>query len=98
MLKLLRRQCPEDPKYAYTLAYYQLENNQKTSAVKTLQGIIKNYPQYLNAASLLADIYVSDGRKKEAVQVYEQALKTEGISEQDKMAIQQAINSIQQGL
>ncbi len=96
--KIAAEAAPEDPKYSYTLAYYQLENNQKTSAVKTLQGIIKNYPQYLNAASLLADIYVSDGRKKEAVQVYEQALKTEGISEQDKMAIQQAINSIQQGL
>ncbi len=96
--KIAADAAPGEPKYAYTLAYYQLENNEKAMAVKTLQGLIKTSPQFLNAASLLADIYLRDGRKKEAVQVYENALKTERISEQDKTAIQQAINSIQQSM
>ncbi len=87
---------PDDPKYAYTLAYYQSENNQKKEAVKTLKGIIKDNPLYLSAVSFLADIYIKDGKKQEAVALYQQALKTEGITDQDKMGIQQAIASIQQ--
>ncbi len=89
---------PNEPKYAYTLAFYQLENNQKIQATRTLQEIIKDHPAFLNAVSLLADIYLRDNKKQQAVQLYQNALKAEGISQQDKMTIQQAINSIQQNM
>ena len=59
---------------------------------------LKNHPQYLTATSFLADIYMKDGKKQEAILLYQQALKTEGISAQDKQGIQQAIASIQQGM
>ena len=85
---------PEDPKYAYTLAYYQVQNNQNEQAEKTLKKLISEHPLYLNAVSFLADIYMRNGRTKEVQTLYEQTLKTEGISAQDRTAIQQALNAI----
>lgn len=94
--KIAAGASPDDPKYAYTFAYYQSKNGQKKEAIKTLKGILKTHPQYLSATSFLADIYINDGKKQEAILLYQKALKTEGISEQDKQGIQQAIASIQQ--
>ena len=93
--EIAARVSPNDPKYAYTLAYYQMENGQKKEAEKTLKGIIKNNPLYLSAVSFLADIYLQDGKKQEAILLYENALKTNGSSEQDKAGIQQAIAALQ---
>jgi Tfp pilus assembly protein PilF len=92
--KIAAEARPEEPKYAYTLAYYQLENNQKSEAEKTLKKLIADHPLYLSAVSFLADIYMRDGRTKKAQALYEQTLKTEGISAQDRTAIQQALNAI----
>jgi tetratricopeptide (TPR) repeat protein len=86
---------PDEPKYAYTLAYYQVENNQKAGAEKTLKTLIRDNPLYLNAVSFLADIYLRDGKKQEALKLYQQTLKTEGISEQDKAGIRQAMAALQ---
>jgi len=89
---------PDDPNYAYTLAYYQMQNGQKTEAIKTLNEIIKLHPEFLSATSFLADIYLRDGNKNMALQLYEKALMLDGVSAQDKAAIQQSINSLQQNM
>jgi len=89
---------PEEHKYAFTLAFYQNQNNQKNEAVKTLQKLLKSNPEYLSAISFLADIYMKDGKPQEAVKIYQQALKAEGISEQDKAAIRQSIAVLQQAM
>ena len=96
--KIAAEAMPDEPKYAYTLAYYQLENNQKAMASKTLKKLITDHPEFLNAVSLLADIYMQDGQKQNAIDLYQKTLKVEGISEQDKAGIQQAIESIQQSM
>ncbi len=89
---------PEDPKYAYTLAFYQQQDGQKNAAIKTLKGIIDTHPQYLSAVSFLADIYIKDGNTTEAVKLYQKALKTEGLTSQDRLAIQQSIAALQQSM
>jgi tetratricopeptide (TPR) repeat protein len=89
---------PDEPKYAYTLAFYQNQNNKKNEAVQTLQKLLKSNPGYVNAISFLADIYVKDGKKQEAIKLYQQALKTDGISEQDKNVIRQSIAVLQQNI
>jgi tetratricopeptide (TPR) repeat protein len=96
--KIAADAAPEDPKYAYTLAYYQVENGELKEGIQTLKAIIKNHPEYFTAFSFLADIYVRDGKKQDAILLYQKALKTEGISSQDKQGIQQAILSIQQSI
>ncbi len=87
---------PDEPKYAYTLAYYLYQDNQKAQAEKTLKAIIKTHPEYLTAVGFLSDIYIRDGKKQDALKLYQNALKTKGISDQDRAGIQQAINSLQQ--
>jgi tetratricopeptide (TPR) repeat protein len=96
--KMASESAPEDPKYAYTYAFYLMQNNQKTEAIKTLETLIKAHPQYLTAVSLLADIYVKDGKTKQALNVYQQALRADGISDQDRVSIQQAIAALQRGV
>ncbi len=89
---------PEDPNYGYTLAYYQIQNGQKTEAINTLQKIIKENPEFLTATSFLADIYLRDGNKNMALELYKNALKVKGTSEQDKAALQQSISLLQQSM
>ena len=88
----------QEPKYGYTLAFYQLQNNQKSEAIKTLRGVLQSFPQYLNAVSLLADTYARDGKTAEAIKVYQQALKAGEITEQDRAALKQAIAALQQSM
>jgi tetratricopeptide (TPR) repeat protein len=47
---------PQDPDYAYTLAFYLNQKGDKAEAVKTLNGILEKYPQYKDAEMLLKDI------------------------------------------
>ncbi|QGY42882.1 ammonia-forming cytochrome c nitrite reductase subunit c552 [Maribellus comscasis] len=89
---------PDEPKYAYTLAYYQMENNNKKQAVTTLKTLLDKNPLYYTAVSFLAEIYLRDGKKQDAIKLYEKTLKTEGVSDQDKAGIRQAIASIQQSM
>ncbi|MDD4224871.1 MAG: ammonia-forming cytochrome c nitrite reductase subunit c552 [Mariniphaga sp.] len=86
---------PGEPKYSYTLAYYQLQIDRQTDAIKTLKKLIDNHPQYLNAVSLLADIYSREGKMKEVKALYEKALKTDGISMQDRNALQESLRALQ---
>jgi tetratricopeptide (TPR) repeat protein len=85
---------PEEPKYAFTLAYYQLQNKQQADAEKTLKALIARHPLYLNAISFLADMYMKENKMKDLKLLYEQTIKTEGIPEQDKKAMQQALNTL----
>jgi tetratricopeptide (TPR) repeat protein len=96
--KTAAESAPEEPKYAYTLAFYQMQNNQKNEAVKTLHKLLKSNPEYVSAVSFLADIYVKEGKTQEAIKIYQQALKAEGITEEDKNAIRQSILSLQQSM
>ena len=96
--KIAAESAPEEPKYAYTLAFYQVQNNQINEGIKTLNELIKLHPQYLTAVSFLADIYMKDGKTAAALKLYQQALKVEGISDQDKASIRQAIVSLQRGV
>lgn len=47
---------PEEPKYAYTLAFYLNQKGDKAEAVKTLKGIAEKFPHYKDAEKLLKDI------------------------------------------
>jgi tetratricopeptide (TPR) repeat protein len=47
---------PQEPKYAYTLAFYLNQKGDRDAAVKTLNGILAMYPQYKEAEMLLKEI------------------------------------------
>lgn len=89
---------PEDAGITYTLAFYQLQNGQKAVAVSNLKKAISNNPGDLRNVQFLAEIYLQDGNKNGAIKLYNDALKTDGISEQDKTALQQAVAALQQNM
>ncbi len=47
---------PQEPKYAYTLAFYLNKKGEKNEAVKILNAILRKYPQYIDAEMLLKEI------------------------------------------
>jgi tetratricopeptide (TPR) repeat protein len=47
---------PQDPKYAYTLAFYLDRKGERAEAVRILEGLVEKYPQYKDAKMLLKDI------------------------------------------
>jgi Flp pilus assembly protein TadD len=47
---------PQEPKYAYTLAFYLDQKGQRAEAVRILKGLLEKYPQYKDAERLLDEI------------------------------------------
>jgi tetratricopeptide (TPR) repeat protein len=47
---------PDEPKYGYTLAFYQYQKGETDDAVKTLNDLLKKYPGYRDAQMLLQEI------------------------------------------
>jgi tetratricopeptide (TPR) repeat protein len=47
---------PQDPNYAYTLAFYLNQNGDREGAVRTLNSLLERYPQYKDAEMLLKAI------------------------------------------
>ena len=53
---------PQDPKYAYTLAFYLNQKGDRDEAVRTLKAILEKYPGYKDAEMLLKDISKKEKR------------------------------------
>jgi tetratricopeptide (TPR) repeat protein len=47
---------PQDPKYAYTLAFYLNQKGDKDGAIRILKPIVEKYPKYKDAGMLLEEI------------------------------------------
>ncbi len=66
---------PEDPQYGYSLAFYVLQGGNQAESMAILQRLIRRNASYIDAISLLGDIYLKQGNTREARAVYEGALK-----------------------
>ena len=78
-LDYLRRACalqPENPQYGYSLAFYLLQSGNSSDSVPILQRIVRQKAPYIDAISLLGEIYVKQGKIKEARTLYQGALKS----------------------
>jgi len=64
---------PEQPRYAYTLAFYLDRSDLKTEAVTTLNELISRYPEYSDAYALLGSIYERQGQIEKAQAIYRRA-------------------------
>ncbi len=61
---------PNDPKYAYTLAWFLNQCGDCDGAIQTLEPIVNRGAVYPAAYSLLAAIYQEQGESDKAIQVY----------------------------
>jgi tetratricopeptide (TPR) repeat protein len=54
---------PQEPRYAYTLAFYFNQKGDRDEAVRTLKAIIDKYPGYKDAEMLLREITDKEKRR-----------------------------------
>jgi tetratricopeptide (TPR) repeat protein len=71
---------PQEPKYAFTLAFYQKEQKDLPGAAATLKGLLTQRPAFVDAYLLLAEIYGQQGNRPEAEAVLRQAQQVESLS------------------
>jgi len=85
---------PQEPKYAYTLAFYQKEQGDFQNAAMTLQDFLTRRPGFTDGYLLLAEIYVQQGGRPQAEALLRQALQSENLPPQDRGRIAAALQKL----
>jgi len=78
----------DEPKYTYTLAYFQREQGDPGAAQLTLQALIERQPTYGDAYLFLGDIFETTKRPREAEKIYRKLLGIEGLPAAFRQAAQ----------
>jgi Tfp pilus assembly protein PilF len=66
---------PEEPRYAFTLAFYQHQRGEAKAATSTLETLLARHPAYGDAYLLLGELYVKASKVHEARQLFARALE-----------------------
>ena len=86
---------PNNPRYGYTLAFYQLKKGDRKEAVKNLRDTVNRHPAYVDAVLLLGEIYERDGKKEEAKEVYRKALSSGQLLDSDSLRLRVKLQSLE---
>jgi len=86
---------PLDPRYAYTLAYFQLQKGDSAEAVRTLKALIDKSPSYADAYLLLGSIFEKEGDELRARDVYRRGLTARGMPESRRLAMQARLDALE---
>jgi len=70
---------PDEPRYGYTLAFYQRGAGDAAGAADTLRGVIARHPSHADSIALLGAIHEESGRIAEAIDVYRAAAEREDL-------------------
>jgi Flp pilus assembly protein TadD len=57
---------PEQPRYAWTLAFYQTRSGDQRAAEATLEALLSSHPDHADALGLLVEVYLRQGKLAEA--------------------------------
>jgi tetratricopeptide (TPR) repeat protein len=93
----LRRACelqPENPQYSYSLAFYLLQSGNISDSVNILQRIVQQKAPYIDAISLLGEIYLKQEKIKEARTLYQHALKSGQLSAEESKLLESRIAAL----
>jgi tetratricopeptide (TPR) repeat protein len=85
---------PENPQYGYSLAFYLLQNGNSSDSVPILQRIVQQKEPYIDAISLLGDVYFKQGKKREARTLYQRALDSGLLSAEDSKLLESRIAAL----
>ena len=85
-LKMLRKayEISPNPKYGYTLAYFESHVGNSAEAVFILRKVITTKPAMADPYLLLGKIYESDGKRMDAARVYEEAADNENLARNER--------------
>jgi Tfp pilus assembly protein PilF len=79
---------PSEPRYAFTLAFYQAQSGSRAEAVATLERLLRDQPGFVDAYFLLGQIHESAGRQAEASAVYQRALARPELSAEQRAGLE----------
>jgi Tfp pilus assembly protein PilF len=87
---------PQEPKYAYTLAFYQKMQGDLQGAAATLKDLLSRRPGFTDGSLLLAEIYLQQGERSQAEAVLRQALQAENLSPTDRARLTASLQKLSQ--
>ncbi len=99
-LELSRRAAasrPSEPRYAYTLAFFLRQANQRGEAITTLEEIVRNHRGYADAYLLLGQLYEETDRLEDARIFYRRALETPELPDEAKYELATRLRTIGTG-
>ena len=76
-----------EPRYLYTLAFFQLQQGDGTQAARVLKEITQKYPAYPDAYLLLGEIYEKAGKIPTALDLYRQALARASLDQRQRLLV-----------
>jgi predicted Zn-dependent protease len=85
---------PQEPKYAYTLAFYQKNQGDLKNAAATLKDFLTRRPGFTDGYLLLAEIYLQQGDRPQAQAMLRQAQQVESLSPQDRVRVAAALQKL----
>ena len=85
---------PQEPKYAYTLVFYQKNQGDLKNAAATLQDFLTRTPGFTDGYLLLAEIYLQQGDRPQAEAMLRQAQQVESLSPRDRARIAAALQNL----
>ena len=96
-LGYLRRACalePENPQYGYSLAFYLHQNGNTSDSVSILRRIVRQEAPHADAICLLGEIYLKQGKIREARALYQRALTSNRLSAEDSELLKSRIAAL----
>ncbi len=85
---------PQEPKYGFTLAFYQKEQGDLKAAAATLHDLLAQRPGFADGYLLLSEIYLQQGNRPQAEAVLRRALQAESLSPQDRARVSSALQRL----
>jgi tetratricopeptide (TPR) repeat protein len=93
----LRHACglePENPQYGYSLAFYLHQSGNTSGSVDILQRIVRQKAPYMDAISLLGEIYLKQEKTREARALYQRVLKSGQLSPEESQLLEGRIAAL----
>jgi predicted Zn-dependent protease len=85
---------PQEPRYAYTLAFFQQQKGDSAGATAVLNDLIARYPAYADAYLLLGGIHEQQADKVKAGEVLSKGLAAEGVPENYKLRMKARLDAL----
>ena len=83
--KIAMDQSPDNPKYAYTHAYYLSKTGNDREAIVVLKKLLENNPGYFDAWIMAGNIYGQHGQRSDAIELYQRAMKVPELQRQPQI-------------
>ena len=85
---------PQEPRYAYTLAFFQHQQGKTTAAARTLEKLLGQAPAHAESYGLLAQIYAQQGKLADAAAVFRRGAANEKLPEAQREEFRQQMKAL----